>query len=119
MMMAEDAGRPQYWQLGQYHFTHPPTPTGYRAPIGGWAQPCQLINVSGMNPAITAPALNFPGPCAVNCQNGEDLYSFHPAGANILMTDGSVRLLSSSVSLTTVCELLVPNDNYPLPAEAN
>ncbi len=119
MMIAEDAGRPQYWQGKQTLFTHPPTPTGYRAPIGGWSQPCQLINVSGMNPAVQAPALNFPGPCAVNCQNGEDLYSFHDAGANILMTDGSVRLLGASVSLTTVCELLVPTDGNALPPEAN
>jgi prepilin-type N-terminal cleavage/methylation domain-containing protein/prepilin-type processing-associated H-X9-DG protein len=116
MMMGEDAGRPQGWQLGKYlGWMHPPTPTGYRAPIGGWAQPCQLINVSGMQPGIQAPALDFPGPCAVNCQNGEDLYSFHPGVCNILLADGSVRTLSASVSLTIVCELLVPNDSYVIP----
>ena len=54
----------------------------------------------------------------MNCDNGEDLYSFHPGGANILMTDGSVRMLNASVSLTTVCELLVPYDGYVLSAEA-
>jgi prepilin-type processing-associated H-X9-DG protein len=54
----------------------------------------------------------------VNCQNGEDLYSFHSGGANILMGDGSVRLLSANTSLTTVCELLVPNDGYVLASDA-
>ena len=71
-----------------------------------------------MQPGIQAPTLDFPGPCAVNCQNGEDLYSFHPGGANILMTDGSVRLLSANASLTTVCELLIPNDGYVLSSDA-
>jgi prepilin-type N-terminal cleavage/methylation domain-containing protein/prepilin-type processing-associated H-X9-DG protein len=119
MMIGEDAGRPQGWRMGQNTgFVHPPTPAGYRAPIGGWSQPCQLINVSGINPGTLPPATSFPGPCAVNCQNGEDLYSFHSAGANILMTDGSVRLLSASTSLTTVLELLVPNDGYVLGVDA-
>lgn len=119
MLMGEDAGRPQGWQLGRnLGFVHPPTPTGYRSPIGGWAQPCQLINVSGMQPGIQAPTLSFPGPCAVNCQNGEDLYSFHPGVANILMADGSVRALGANVALTTVCELLVPDDGYVLARDA-
>lgn len=118
MLMGEDAGRPQGWRMGQNAgFIHPPTPTGYRAPIGGWAQPCQLINISGINPGIVPPAVSFPGPCAVNCQNGEDLFSFHTGGANILMADGSVRLLSANVSLVTVCELLVPNDGYVMPPD--
>jgi prepilin-type processing-associated H-X9-DG protein len=99
-------------------FVHPPTPTGYRAPIGGWSQPCQVINVSGINPGTLPPAISFPGPCAVNCQNGEDLYSFHPGGANVLMGDGSVHMLNSNISLTTVLELLVPNDGFVLPSNA-
>jgi prepilin-type processing-associated H-X9-DG protein len=64
------------------------------------------------------PAIGFPGPCAVNCQNGEDLYSFHTGGANILMCDGSAHLLNANVSLTTVCELVVPNDGYVLGSDA-
>lgn len=34
------------------------------------------------------------GECAVNCNNGAAIFSFHPAGANGLMVDGSVRFLS-------------------------
>jgi prepilin-type N-terminal cleavage/methylation domain-containing protein/prepilin-type processing-associated H-X9-DG protein len=120
MLLGEDAGRPQYWQLGRnMGWVFPPKPTGYRSPIGGWAQPCQILNVSGMAPGIQAPTNNFPGPCAVNCQNALDLYSFHPGGANILMADGSVRLLSANTSVTTVSELLVPDDGYVLPVDAN
>jgi prepilin-type N-terminal cleavage/methylation domain-containing protein/prepilin-type processing-associated H-X9-DG protein len=118
MIMGEDAGRPQGWRMGTYAgFTHPSTPTGYRSPIGGWSQPCQVLNISGLDPGKVPPTTSWPGPCAVNCQNGEDLYSFHTAGANILMADGSVRMLSANVSLTTVLELQVYNDGYVLPPD--
>ena len=72
-----------------------------------------------MMPGVAAPTNDFPGPCAVNCSNGEDIYSFHPGGANILMGDGSVRFLAANVSLNTVALLLTPNDGLVLPAEAN
>jgi prepilin-type N-terminal cleavage/methylation domain-containing protein/prepilin-type processing-associated H-X9-DG protein len=111
MAFAEDAGRPQTWEMGKRVAPdHPPQPPGKRASIGGWAQPSNLINIIGLNPAIAAPANNFPGPCAVNCGNGEDVYSFHPGGAHILMTDGAVRFLSASATLNTVAMLLTPND---------
>jgi prepilin-type N-terminal cleavage/methylation domain-containing protein/prepilin-type processing-associated H-X9-DG protein len=115
MAFAEDAGRPQTWELGQRVAPdHPPQPPGKRASIGGWAQPSNLINITGIMPGIAPPANNFPGPCAVNCDNGEDIYSFHPGGANILMTDGSVHFLKATATLNTVAILLTPNDGLVL-----
>src|SRR5436190_1546716 len=68
MAFAEDAGRPQTWAMGrQAAPDHPPAPAGYRASIGGWAQPNNLINVTGWNPTIANPTTatpGFPGPCA-------------------------------------------------------
>jgi prepilin-type N-terminal cleavage/methylation domain-containing protein/prepilin-type processing-associated H-X9-DG protein len=115
MAFAEDAGRPQTWELGRrVAADHPPQPPGKRASIGGWAQPSNLINVTGIMPGIAAPTNNFPGPCAVNCCNGEDIYSFHAGGANILLTDGSVHFLKATATLNTVAILLTPNDGLVL-----
>jgi prepilin-type N-terminal cleavage/methylation domain-containing protein/prepilin-type processing-associated H-X9-DG protein len=59
----------------------------------------------------------FPGPCAVNCDNGEDIYSFHTGGANILMSDGAVRFLKATASMNTVALLLTPNDGQVASAD--
>lgn len=37
--------------------------------------------------------------CAVNCNNSQGIFGFHPAGANVAMGDGSVRHLSTSLSV--------------------
>jgi prepilin-type processing-associated H-X9-DG protein len=37
--------------------------------------------------------------CAINCNNSQGIFGFHPAGANVAMGDGSVRHLSSSLSV--------------------
>jgi prepilin-type processing-associated H-X9-DG protein len=118
---AEAAGRPQTWELGkQVAPDHPPQPPGRRSRIGGWASFSNVLEIAGMNPGIVpaAGSNNFPGPCAVNCDNGQNIYSFHPSGAHILMADGSVQLLKASASLTTVAILLTPDDGLLIPADA-
>jgi len=118
MAFAEDAGRPQTWVLGaRAPADHPPQPLGFRASIGGWAQPNNLINITGWDPTKTPPTNGFPGPCAVNCDNGEDIYSFHSGGANILMADGAVRFLKATASLNTVALLLSPYDGLVTPTD--
>jgi prepilin-type N-terminal cleavage/methylation domain-containing protein/prepilin-type processing-associated H-X9-DG protein len=115
---AEDAGRPQTWVMGaRAAADHPPQPPGFRASIGGWAQPNNLINITGWNPAIAAPTNAFPGPCAVNCDNGEDIYSFHSGGANILMADGAVRFLKATATINTVALLISPYDGLVAPTD--
>jgi prepilin-type N-terminal cleavage/methylation domain-containing protein/prepilin-type processing-associated H-X9-DG protein len=119
MAFAEDAGRPQTWLLGRrVAADHPPTPAGCRAAIGGWCQPTNLINIAGTLPGVQPPTTTFPGPIAVNGNNGEDIYAFHPAGANVLMTDGAVRFLRNSVSMNTLGTLLDPRDGYTVPNTA-
>ena len=66
----------------------------------------------------------IPGPCAVNCTNGDDFgttpfphpyygsegsgeaYAFHPGGANFAFGDGSVRLLSQEISIREFARLV-------------
>jgi prepilin-type N-terminal cleavage/methylation domain-containing protein/prepilin-type processing-associated H-X9-DG protein len=57
--------------------------------------------VSGLTPAGTA--------CAINCNNGEGVFAFHPAGANAAMGDGSVRVLSQTMSVATLMYLVSRN----------
>ena len=58
------------------------------------------------------------GPCAVNCQNAGDIYSFHSGGANVLLADGSVHFLSANTTLDVVVMLTGRADGRVLPAGA-
>jgi prepilin-type N-terminal cleavage/methylation domain-containing protein/prepilin-type processing-associated H-X9-DG protein len=44
--------------------------------------------------------------CVINCSNDTDLYAFHPAGANVVLCDGSVHFLPASISLQTMIGLV-------------
>lgn len=37
--------------------------------------------------------------CAVNCYNGNEVYSFHPNGATCVFADGSVRLIRADIDI--------------------
>jgi prepilin-type N-terminal cleavage/methylation domain-containing protein/prepilin-type processing-associated H-X9-DG protein len=91
MLYAEDAGRPQLWRNGRLV----PGP-----PISGgpWA---------GRNLIWGMPAdPNPPWPCAINCSNNREIYSFHPGGANVVFADGSVRFLKESISIRVLAALV-------------
>jgi prepilin-type N-terminal cleavage/methylation domain-containing protein len=119
MAFAEDAGRPQIWVMGRRSTPDFPIQpaNSFRATIGGWTQQNNVINIAGINPAIPPPQQNWPGPCIVNCDNGEDIYSFHPGGAHILMSDGAVRFLRDTASVNTVAMLLDPKDGLVAPTD--
>jgi len=46
------------------------------------------------------------GPRAVNCINHKEIYAFHPSGASVLMADGSVRFMSTNLSINVAYALL-------------
>jgi prepilin-type N-terminal cleavage/methylation domain-containing protein/prepilin-type processing-associated H-X9-DG protein len=109
ILIAEDAGRDQAWVLGRLV-----SGTAPRSLNGAWADSNHLINVEGYNPATDT----VPGPCAVNCINEEEIYSFHPGGANILLTDGAVRLLKDSVDINLVVALITRQGGEVIPDDA-
>jgi prepilin-type N-terminal cleavage/methylation domain-containing protein/prepilin-type processing-associated H-X9-DG protein len=90
LLLAESAGRNQLWRMGKFISASGTT--------GAWANPSTQIVVSGFNP----PTATIPGACAVNCTNANEVYSFHTSGAMGLFADGSVRMLSSSMSINTL-----------------
>jgi len=96
MILAECAGRNRRFVMGR----EDPSQTWTAGP---WANPGSRLQIGGYNPADpTSPV----GPCAVNCINNKEIYSFHSGGANILMCDGSVRFLKQTVHIDIVLQLL-------------
>ena len=46
------------------------------------------------------------GPCAINCTNDREVYSFHSAGANAVFADGSVHFLKAEMSIRVLAALV-------------
>jgi prepilin-type processing-associated H-X9-DG protein len=96
MVITEDAGRPQLWRAGQL------VPDESLI-CGPWSEggACNIL-LNGSTPN----GVTKPGPCAMNCTNKLEIYSFHPGGANALFADGSVRFLKASVDIRIVARLV-------------
>jgi prepilin-type N-terminal cleavage/methylation domain-containing protein/prepilin-type processing-associated H-X9-DG protein len=94
ILIAECAGRPALWQ-GRNQVPNVWL-TG-----GPWASR-NLLWGRGATPDGTA----FFGPCAVNCTNDREVYSFHPGGANVVFVDGSVRFLRADLSIRVFARLV-------------
>ena len=91
ILYAEDAGRPQHWRNGKLV-------PGQVISGGPWA---------GRNLIWGLPAdPNPPWPCAINCSNNREIYSFHPRGANVVFADGSVRFLNESIPIRVLAALV-------------
>jgi prepilin-type N-terminal cleavage/methylation domain-containing protein/prepilin-type processing-associated H-X9-DG protein len=93
ILLAESAGRPTLWRSGR------PVPGVYAknaAWVGG-----TLIFGQGSTPDGATKL----GPCAINCTNDHEVYSFHPGGANAVFADGSVRFLKASLDMRVFARL--------------
>lgn len=108
LLIAEDAGRPLLYRRRQL--------VGTTGPLG-WASVNDLnpINLDGFNYDGTAQY----GPCAINCNNGHEVYSFHVQGANTLFTDGRVQFLKEDINIKVMAALVtlaggevVTDDDY-------
>jgi prepilin-type processing-associated H-X9-DG protein len=94
IMIAECAGRPQLWQGGR-------EVANVWLSGGPWASR-NLLWGRGATQDGTA----FYGPCAVNCTNNREVYSFHPGGANVVFADGSVRFLRADIGIRVFAKLV-------------
>jgi prepilin-type N-terminal cleavage/methylation domain-containing protein/prepilin-type processing-associated H-X9-DG protein len=55
--------------------------------------------------------------CAINCNNGQGTYSFHPGGANLAFCDGSIRFISETIPVGLMMSLLTRDGNEELPPD--
>jgi prepilin-type N-terminal cleavage/methylation domain-containing protein/prepilin-type processing-associated H-X9-DG protein len=94
LLMAEVAGRPKLWQMGRM------VPGTYV--VGApWAA-AGLTQGRGFDPQRR----DWLGPCAINCTNQGEVYSFHSSGANVLLGDGSVRFLKADIDIRIFARLV-------------
>jgi len=95
ILVTECAGRPPLWRVG----SKVPDMTVLG---GAWGAPVNGFYVRGSNSDGTGAW----GPCAINCTNDNEVYSFHTNGANALFADGSVRFLKVGMSIQTLSALV-------------
>ncbi len=98
LLVAECAGREQHWLNGRLDATLFTTGNW----TGRWINPNNHMEIRGFDLATNTqgwPPGNPNPPCAVNCTNAREVYSFHSGGANAVFADGSVHFLKSTTDL--------------------
>jgi prepilin-type N-terminal cleavage/methylation domain-containing protein/prepilin-type processing-associated H-X9-DG protein len=117
IMYAESAGRPYLYRRNVLANSDLLV---QRVNAGGWSRPASDFSVDGSSYDGTV----FPGPCAVNCTNGEnaaglpfplpyygsegtgEAFAFHTGGANVVFGDGSVRLIAAQIHVREFARLV-------------
>ena len=94
LLLTEDAGRPRRWRMGR------PGPD-QTVDGGPWAGFHTGIMLAGIDPITET----RPGPCALNCSNEREVYSFHQGGANAVFADGSVHFLNEGMNISVMARL--------------
>jgi prepilin-type N-terminal cleavage/methylation domain-containing protein/prepilin-type processing-associated H-X9-DG protein len=94
-LIAECAGRPKRWQVGRYV-------ADLYSQGGAWAAGANAIVLLGAKLDGSSRA----GPCPINCTNDQEVYSFHPGGANFVFADGSVHFLSAGINIRVLAALI-------------
>ncbi|MFO0904969.1 MAG: DUF1559 domain-containing protein [Pirellulales bacterium] len=124
IMYAESAGRPNIYRKGRRIGNLP----NDRVNAGGWSRPASDFSVDGSSYDGTT----LPGPCPINCTNGEfvgstfphpyygtegtaEAYAFHPGGAVFGLGDGSVRFISSTIGIREFARLVTRDQNEAQP----
>lgn len=94
ILITDYAGRPKLWRAGRLI---PATYVSGGAWVGG-----PLMMGQGSSPDGTTQ----PGPCAINCTNNREVYSFHSGGANAAFADGSIHFFSASIDIRVFARLV-------------
>jgi prepilin-type N-terminal cleavage/methylation domain-containing protein/prepilin-type processing-associated H-X9-DG protein len=117
LLLVEDGGRNQYWEMGKFISNSRPSNL-IVGESGAWAVPGSHLSVAGFDPSKIGTGQDLqPGPCAVNCSNDQEIYGFHPGGANVLFADGSVRPLRANTDINIVVALITRNQGEVIPAD--
>jgi prepilin-type N-terminal cleavage/methylation domain-containing protein/prepilin-type processing-associated H-X9-DG protein len=97
MFYVEDAMRPVGFRANWRRSS-----TNATVPNSSWADSENEFGLQGCTP----PNDTRPGRTPINCTNNGEPYSFHAAGVNTGMCDGSVRFISSSIPIRTLSRLV-------------
>ncbi|MFO0801346.1 MAG: DUF1559 domain-containing protein [Gemmataceae bacterium] len=107
VLLSEDAGRPDRW-MGS-------TMTAALGGLdGGWADHDNEYITHG---ALSKTDATDPGPCHTNCNNGNEVYSFHVGGAMHVFGDGSVRFIRESMDIRLFVKILTRSGNDVAPLD--
>lgn len=94
ILIAEHAGRPTLWRAGR-------SVPGIYAVAAAWVGGTLIFGQGSTSDGATK-----PGPCATNCTNDREVYSFHTAGANTVFADGSVHFLRADIDIRIFARLV-------------
>jgi prepilin-type N-terminal cleavage/methylation domain-containing protein/prepilin-type processing-associated H-X9-DG protein len=123
IMIGEAVARPSRHEFGKQVLAFAGSPNAYMN--GAWAGETNDIAVDGSRVTVntttgvrSASTLNavadIPTACTLNCSNQGEMYSLHTGGVNVGLGDGSVRLLSSSISLRALMLICARGDGTPI-----
>jgi prepilin-type N-terminal cleavage/methylation domain-containing protein len=119
LLIAEDAGRPEHWtrrgkgpaSAGPFDSGNDPVVNG-RVTGAGWADPSNDLPIH----SFSEDGLKSPGPCAINCTNNNEIYSFHKQGVQVVFGDCSARFIRQSININTLATLVTRDGGEPAPA---
>jgi prepilin-type N-terminal cleavage/methylation domain-containing protein len=123
LMIGESSARNEGWAAGRMY--DPGTATGWGV-RGAWGQGSNNIVCAGTRGPITpgaAPpgkvstAAHLTGALTVNAWNQGELYAFHTGVCMVVMGDGSVKSVRSTIDMTTMLRLAARGDGNPVSVE--
>ncbi|GAC1467202.1 MAG: DUF1559 domain-containing protein [Isosphaeraceae bacterium] len=137
LAFAEDAGRDARFKSPyneSYYDGVKTRPLRGAGPAGGgsvnrrfwrWGEPDQAIGVSGRPNNTCRPMREYAPYASTSLSMGnnaganDEIFSFHPGGANVLVGDGSVRFLKDSIHVVTLRSLVSGRERELIGSEAN
>jgi len=128
LLLTEEAGRPHQYVMGgqlpadltfSVGTAASPGTAGDTPTRGTWSgNACAAFSLYPTPTPGVVPSASGVAPdlltCAINCYNGNGIYSFHTNGVNILLCDGSVRFITADINLRTLAQLCNRNDDEAL-----
>jgi prepilin-type N-terminal cleavage/methylation domain-containing protein/prepilin-type processing-associated H-X9-DG protein len=120
LAVIEDGGRPKHYVregLGPDNTTagcsNYDVKNGF-VPGASWADLGNSIPLH----MFTEDGMICPGPCAINCTNNNEAFSFHPDGMNAVFGDGSVRYLFDGIDPKVFGAMITRAGDEVIPADA-